>query len=138
MFSFLLRSVVLAAIFCFVLPEYAPGVVFHGEFFPEGIVWAAIFSVVANLVVLGVLAAGGAVALMGGGVVLFFEIIAFCLGFWLIPALQLQAMAHFFPAHFTVDSWGAAIWASLVMAVANWVIFRLGKEFTKRSAEQAS
>ncbi|MBX9573018.1 MAG: hypothetical protein K2X77_29245 [Candidatus Obscuribacterales bacterium] len=136
MISFLLRSVIIAAIFCFVFPQFAPGVVFHGAFWPEGILWAAVFSVVCNLVVLGLLAGGAALALATGGLALILEVVVFLLGFWLIPALQLQTMAHFFPAQFTVDSWGSAIWASLVMAVAYWVIDRLGKEFTRRRAVQ--
>lgn len=135
MISFLLRSTVLAAIFCFVLPHFAPGVAFHGEFFPGGILWAMVFSVVANLTVLAILGAAGIFAIAAGGVALIFEFFAFLLGFWLIPALQLQVMAYFFPAQFTVDSWGAAIWASLIIAAANWLIFRLGKEFTRRSAQ---
>lgn len=136
MIAFLLRSVIIAAIFCFVFPHFAPGVVFHGEFFPEGILWSMAFSVVCNVVVLGLLAGAGALALATGGLALILEFFVFLFGFWLIPALQLQTMAHFFPAQFSVDSWGSAIWASLVMAVAYWVIDRLGKEFARRHATQ--
>ncbi len=136
MISFLLRSVIIAAIFCFVFPHFAPGVVFHGAFWPEGILWAMVFTVVCNFVVLGLLAGAAALAVATGGVALIFEAAVFLLGFWLIPALQLQTMAHFFPEQFTVVGWGAAIWGSLVMAVAYWVIDKLGKEFTKRRASQ--
>lgn len=137
MISFLLRSVIVAAIFCFVFPHYAPGVVFHGNFFPEGILWAAAFTVVCNLVVLAIFAGAAGLALIGGGLALILEFFAFCFGFWLIPALQLQVMAHYFPSQFTVTGWGAAIWASFVMAVAYWLIDKLGKEFTRRRGESS-
>lgn len=119
MIRFLINAVITAVVFCFVFPEVASGVQFHGQFFPEGVIYAGIFSVVASLVSLAVGAGVTLFTVATRGVGLLLVVPALLLGFWLIPALQLEVFAHYFPAHFTVAGWGSAIWGGLILMFVN-------------------
>ncbi len=122
MIRILINAVITAAFFCFVCPEFVGGVQFHGDFFPTAILYGAAFSVVSFLVGAGILLAEGAFTLATKGLGLLVLIPLNVFGFWLLPAVQIEAMAHYFPAHFTVSSWGAAIWAGLLLMVVNYLL----------------
>ncbi len=121
MIRLLINSAITAAFFCFVCPELASGVQFHGDFFPTAILYGAAFGVVSWLVGFAILAAEAsfAVATRGLGLLVLIPLNLFF--YWLLPAIQIEAMAHFFPQHFTVTSWGAAIWAGLLLLVVNFL-----------------
>ena len=116
-----LRFILTAALFCFVFPAVVPGVHFHGHFWPTGIVYAAVFAVTAWLVDLGLWLAITFMALATFGVGLLLILPLRLLFFWIVPAIQLEIFALWFPSQITIDNFGAAILAGLCLMVANWV-----------------
>jgi uncharacterized membrane protein YvlD (DUF360 family) len=116
-----LRFILTGALFCFVFPSLVPGIHFHGHFWPEGVVYAAVFAVTAWVVdvLLWLLIVFLALATFGIGLLLILPLRL--LFFWLIPAIQLEVFAHWFPGHITIDSFGAAVLGGLCLMVANWV-----------------
>ena len=115
MLRLIVRILLTAVLFSFVFPKIASGVQFHGQFWPDSIISAIVFAMVSYLV--GVLITLSATFLS----VLTFglTVLVFVLGFWLIPAIQLQAFAHYFPEQLTIASWGSAIWGGLLLMVVN-------------------
>lgn len=125
--KFFANLIITALLLCFVFPAVTDGgVQFHGSFWPTGVLYAFIFGIVSTLTTLGIFLATGVITIATRGLALLAIVPAFILGFWLLPAVQLQVFAHYFPAHFTVSSWGAAIVAGFVMMVVNMVLS--GKE----------
>ncbi len=119
MLRFIINAVITAVVFCFVFPEVNSGIQFHGPFWPEGVIYAGIFSIVASLVGLAIGAGATLFTVATRGVGLLLVVPALLLGFWLIPAIQLEVFAHYFPAHFTVASWGSAVWGGLILMLVN-------------------
>lgn len=117
--------VLTAVLFCFIFPKFATGVQFHGEFWPEGVIYAAIFTVIAAAVVWVIRAFIKLTAVATLGAALLLTIPAVLLGFWLVPALQLKIFALYFPEHLHVDSWGSAIWGGFLLMIVNYLSFML-------------
>jgi uncharacterized membrane protein YvlD (DUF360 family) len=105
-----IRILITALLFTFVFPMI-PGAHFTGGFWPDGIVYGLLMAVVAFAVSLAILAF--TVGTAGLGAVLII------LGFWIIPAIQLQLLAHFFPKSLAFDGWGSAIICGLILMVVN-------------------
>ena len=116
-----LRFAITAALFCFVFPSLVPGIRFHGHFWPEGIIYAAVFAGTAWIVdvLLWLAITFFALATFGIGLLLILPLRL--LFFWLIPAIQLEVFAHWFPAHITIEGFGSAVVGGLILMVANWV-----------------
>jgi len=114
MIKFAIRILLSALVFTYIFPKIG-GVHFSGAFWPEGILYgvlmAAVSWVFVKLVQLFVVGTLG----LGALIVIPF----YLFGFWLIPALQLQALAHFFPQHLAFDGWGGAIIGGLVLMLVN-------------------
>ena len=113
MINLALRMVLTAFVFTFIFPMIG-GVQFHGGFWPEGIacglLLAAIgyaFSILAKAITLATFGLFGLVLL---------------LFFWLIPAIELQVIAHYFPQTLAFDGWGSAILAGFVLMVIGTVV----------------
>ncbi|MBU6455822.1 MAG: hypothetical protein KGS72_28890 [Cyanobacteria bacterium REEB67] len=104
------RIALTALIFTFIFPMIS-GVHFTGEFWPQGIAYGLLMAAVAYLFtyVVGLFI----VATLGIGAIFVL------FGFWLIPAIELQILAHFFPQNLAFDSWGSAILAGLLLMVVN-------------------
>jgi len=123
MLRFIINAVITAVVFCFVFPEVNSGIQFHGQFWPEGVIYAGIFSIVASLVGLAVTAGatllGTLFTVATRGVGLLLVVPALLIGLWFVPAIQLEVFAHYFPAHFTVASWGSAVWGGLILMLVN-------------------
>jgi hypothetical protein len=82
---------------------------FHGSFWPDAFIWAAVLAVIARIVafLLGLFVAF--TLALGSLLFLFF--------FWLIPAFQLYAMAAWFPQVLTVHGLGDNFIAGLILMV---------------------
>lgn len=119
MLRLIVRILLTAILFCFIYPKIATGVQFHGQFWPDGIIYAAVFAVVVFIIntLLRFTLKAFSIATLGLG--LLIVIPALIMGWWLIPAIQLQVFAHFFPEQFTVAGWGSAIWAGLLLMIVN-------------------
>ena len=104
------RIALTALVFTFIFPMIN-GVHFTGEFWPQGIAYGLLMAAVAYLFtyVVGLFI----VATLGIGAIFVL------FGFWLIPAIELQILAHFFPQNLAFDSWGSAILAGLLLMVVN-------------------
>jgi uncharacterized membrane protein YvlD (DUF360 family) len=110
MIRFALRTVFSALIFTFII-NMINGAHFSGAFWPDGIVYGLLLAVV--VWVLDMAMNLFIVVTLGFGV--FVRI--FC--FWLIPAIQLKVLAHYFPHHLSFDGWMSAIFCGLIFMVVN-------------------
>ena len=123
MFHLAARTLLSAVVLTYILPMVG-GFHFHGEFLPWGLVYGLLLAVVSwlfwKLAKLFVVFTVG----LGGLFILF--------GFWLIPAIQLEMLASFFPQHLTIDSFGTAIWAGLLMALVNVVTHRFASSSSQK------
>ncbi|MBX9688679.1 MAG: phage holin family protein [Candidatus Obscuribacterales bacterium] len=133
MLRFIVRVLLTALLFCFIFPKIAGGVQFHGQFWPDGLIYAGVFAIVAHLVnfVIRFALAAFSVATLGLGLLIVIPSVLF--GFWLLPAIQLQVFAHFFPEQFTVSGWGSAIWGGLLLMIVNTITATVSS--TKSSTE---
>ncbi|MBS1995937.1 MAG: hypothetical protein JSS86_06485 [Cyanobacteria bacterium SZAS LIN-2] len=105
-----LRVLLTAFFLVFVLP-LVPGAHFTGGFWPEGVAYGVLMAAVTWA--FGIAIAFFTIGTLGLGAILLI------FGFWLIPAMQLQLLAYYFPQNLAFDSWGSAILAGLVMMVIN-------------------
>lgn len=119
MVRFIVRIFLTAILFCFICPKIASGVQFHGQFWPDGVLYAAVFAVVAYLVTLGIKLAETVFSLATLGLGLLIVIPLNLLGWWLVPAIQLQVFSSYYPEQFSVAGWGSAIWVGLLLMVVN-------------------
>jgi len=119
MLKFALRVLLTAVAFSFIFPKLTPGVAIAGQFWPEGIIAALVFAVTAYIigVVINLAATAFAIGTLGFGLLLIVPL--YLLGFWLIPAIQLQVAASWFSEIFTVSSWWSAIGAGLILMIIN-------------------
>jgi len=113
MFQFLARVLINGLFLAFLLPALVPSVAFHGEFWPQGVAAGAIFALVTIAVELLLFAFG--LVTLGFGFVLRLLL------WFVVPALQLLAMAHWFPQYLTVGSFGAALIGGFLLMIVNWV-----------------
>jgi uncharacterized membrane protein YvlD (DUF360 family) len=116
MIRFAIRTLLTA----FVLVHIAPmihGAHFTGSFWPDGVVYGLLLAVVAHVLKLLVSAFTVGTAFIG----LIVLIPAAIFGFWLVPAIELRVLAHYFPQHLSFSGWGSAILVGLVLLVVNIV-----------------
>lgn len=112
MLSFALRVLLNAVVLMYILPELS-GITFHGEFWPQAVVAGFLF-VIVSYVVMWLLKAFTVVTFgIGALYILLF--------FWMIPAMQLMLMAHWFPKYLTIDGWTPAIVGGIIFMVINIV-----------------
>jgi hypothetical protein len=108
--KYLLMRVALVAIaFSYIFPVLTPGVQFHGNFWPDAFIWAAVLAVIARIVAFLMSLFFAFTLGLGGLVLLFF--------FWLVPAFQLYAMAAWFPQVLTLHGLGDNFVAGLILMV---------------------
>jgi|SRR5277367_4164695 len=110
---FLIRLVILACAFYFVLPMIQ-GIEFHGNFV-HAIVAGAFFAVIGWGCETLAIALTTVLAIGTFGLALLVLIPAWVLGFWLLPAVALKVVADMMPASLTISGWWPAIWGGLVM-----------------------
>jgi uncharacterized membrane protein YvlD (DUF360 family) len=115
MTNFIIRLVLIAGAFYFVLPMIQ-GIQFHGNFV-HALVAGAIFAIVgwgceALAIILTTVLAIGTF-----GLALLVLIPAWLLGFWLLPAVALKVLADMMPETLTISGWLPAIWGGLIMLV---------------------
>ncbi|MBS1991961.1 MAG: phage holin family protein [Cyanobacteria bacterium SZAS LIN-2] len=118
MIRFALRVLVIAFLLAYVVPFIVPGVMLHGSFWPNGVICGIVFACLAFLT--AVLALLGIVLTAGLGAIVVY------LGFWMLNAVALMWTAHLAPSLLSVDGWGSAIGAGLIILVVNMVIKALG------------
>lgn len=118
LFAFLVRVALTALVFFYAFPRL-DGIAFHGALWPDAFIAAAIFSAVAWAVGGLISLASTLFAIGTFGLGLFILIPAFLLGFWMIPVLQLQAMAQMFPEYLSLASWQSAVIPGLLLLVVN-------------------
>ncbi len=112
MLSFVLRVLLNAVVLMYILPELS-GITFHGEFWPQAMVAGLLF-VVVSYVVMWLLKAFTVLTLgIGALYILLF--------FWMIPAMQLMLMAHWFPQYLTIDGWTRAIIGGIIFMIINLI-----------------
>lgn len=112
MLSFVLRVLLNAVVLMYILPELS-GITFHGEFWPQAMVAGLLF-VVVSYVVMWLLKAFTVLTLgIGALYILLF--------FWMIPAMQLMLMAHWFPQYLTIDGWTPAIIGGIIFMIINLI-----------------
>lgn len=122
MIKLIARIGLTAILFSFIFPFlFGANVQFNGNFWPDAIIYAAVFAGVCWLfdVVISFAIKVFAIATLGIGAILVG--LFFLFGFWLIPAIQLQVFAHYFPDVFSISGWGSAILAGLVLMFTNWL-----------------
>lgn len=112
--KFIAHVLLSAVLFSFVFPAIVPGIQMHGSFFPEGIICGFLFAFAGwgLALILGLFIVGTA----GLAIVILYVLQM------LIPALQLQLMAAWFPSYITVVDWEAAIVGGLCIFAIDWLL----------------
>ena len=115
MSKFLLRTLLTALAFLFILP-LIPGIDFHGNF-GIAIVAALAFGLIGFLVdMLAVfLAAFFTISTLGLGLLVVIPL--WLLGFWILPAFSLHILANFMPTQLYLHGWIPAIEGGLVLLI---------------------
>ncbi len=128
---FILKLVLTALVFMFVLPMIQ--VDFHGSFL-NALLLAFVFGIMVWLVDLVAVTLSTMLTIGSLGLALIWLIPLWVFGFWLLPAVALKLVAHFFPTYLTIIGWWPAIWGGLLMLFVgvitssiNTVLFK-GKE----------
>lgn len=116
----LIIAVLLQAIAFYVL-NLVPGIHFTGSFW-NAICYGIFFAIVSFVVNIALMAGTAAFGIATRGIGVFIAIILYILGWWIIPAIQLEVLAWWFPKHFAVDGFGYAILGGLVLMVFNFII----------------
>jgi len=117
MLRFIFRVLLTAFAFKFIFTIF-PGIEFTGSF-GNAIVYGLLFSVVGFVVGIALFALTAALGVATAGVGAVIIGFVYILGFWLLPALQLELLAHWFPQHLSVNGFGWAILAGLILMVIN-------------------
>lgn len=117
MLRFIFRVLLTAIAFKFIFNIF-PGIDFTGSF-GNAIVYGLLLSVVGFVVGMGLLAFTALFGAATGGFGVVIVGIVYILGFWLLPALQLELLAHWFPQHLSVNGFGSAILAGLILMIIN-------------------
>lgn len=111
MYKFAVRVLINGLLLAFILPALLPTIAFHGNFWPEGVIAGFLFALV--VVFVDLLLGLFGILTLGIGVILRYL-------FWfVVPALQLLAMAHWFPEYLTVGSFGTALLGGFVLMIVN-------------------
>ena len=117
MLRFIIRVLLTAIAFKFIFNIF-PGIEFTGSF-GNAIVYGLLLSVVGFVVGIALFAATAALGIATAGIGAVIIGIAYVLGFWLLPAVQLELLAHWFPQHLSVNGFGWAILAGLILMIIN-------------------
>lgn len=116
MIWFILRVFALGAVFAYFFPAFVPGVHLHGGFWPEAVVCGFLFALVG--IGLVILLTVFTVLTLGLGSIITY------IGLLVLPILQLQTLAYYFPERLTVDGWESATVGGICIWVVN-VIFQV-------------
>ncbi|MDZ4837427.1 MAG: phage holin family protein [Candidatus Melainabacteria bacterium] len=111
MYQFLARVLINGFLLAFLLPALLPSISFHGAFWPEGVIAGCLFALV--VVVVEFLLGAFGILTLGIGFVLRYLL------WFVVPALQLLAMAHWFPQYLTIGSFSAALLGGFVLMIVN-------------------
>lgn len=91
---------------------------FTGKFWPEGILYALgleLTALVVNLLVM-------VVVIMTFGLAIIPLAFFMIFGFWLVNAIYLKVLAHWFPQYLRIDGWAPAIIAGLILMVVGMLL----------------
>lgn len=126
----ILRIIALALAFTFVFPKIA-GFSFTGEFFPDALIYSALFSVTALVVnaVAYIAVAIAGVVTFGLALLIIWPIRL--LGWWALAAYQLLLLARLFPEQLHVDGWQPALLAGLGVVVINVLTTKFAGDFKR-------
>lgn len=119
MIRLLLRIVIMAAVFYFILP-LIHGIAFHGTFL-AALGAGILFGVLSWIFELLAIAFSAMFAISTLGLGLLVLIPLWIIGYWLFPAFVLKVLADFMPHYLTVAGWGPAILGGLVLLVVGIV-----------------
>jgi hypothetical protein len=124
-FRIALRILFTAVLFSFVFPKVAGGVQFHGQFWPNGVIDAAVFAVLAiaafRFLIIVITAASGS-----DETSLLKAIPLYVFAFWILPTIQLVVFGHIFPEQLTVVGWISALWAGFLLLLVNILTLLVG------------
>lgn len=123
-------AILLQAIAFYVL-NIVSGIHFTGSFW-NAICYGIFFALVSFVVNLALMGASAVFGVATRGIGFFLVIILYILGWWIIPAIQLEVLAWWFPKHFAVDSFGYAILGGLVLMVFNFIVKVISASGSKR------
>jgi uncharacterized membrane protein YvlD (DUF360 family) len=117
MIKFIVRLVLMALVFEFVLPNI-PGISFHGQFMTA--LWMSVaFGVATFLVDVFAMFISAVLSISTFGLALLVLIPLWAIGFLILPAVALKLLADFMPGSLTIHDWTAAALGGLVMFVVN-------------------
>ncbi len=128
----ILRTIVLALAFAFVLPRI-PGFSFHGQFLPDALIYSLLFAVTAVLVNTAAYVVVGVTGLVTMGLALVVIWPVRLLGWWILAAYQMLLLAKFFPEHLAVTGWQPALLAGLVVLAVNVLTNKWAEDFKRHS-----
>jgi uncharacterized membrane protein YvlD (DUF360 family) len=117
MIKFIVRLVLMALVFEFVLPAI-PGISFHGHF-TTALFMSLMFGVASFLVDAIAVFLAAVFSISTFGLALLILIPLWAIGFWILPAVALKVVADFMPGNLTIHDWVAAALGGLVMLVVN-------------------
>ena len=113
-------EVVLTGLFFWLVMPKVRGAHFSGSPF-EAFLYAAIFQVVKVAVIWALGIAAVTLGIVTHGVGLIPVVLAAVFFFWLLPAVQLQAMAWVFPRVMAFDSFGSSVLCGLGLLVISCI-----------------
>jgi uncharacterized membrane protein YvlD (DUF360 family) len=117
MIKFIVRLVLMALVFEFVLPNI-PGISFHGQFMTA--LWMSLgFGIASFLVDAFAVFLAAVLSISTFGLALLILIPLWAIGFWILPAVALKLLADFMPGNLAIHDWVAAALGGLVMLVVN-------------------
>jgi len=120
--NLLARIGLTALLFTYIFPAlFGASVHFSGSLWPDAVLYGAVFAGVCFLfdLIIGFAINVFGIATLGLGYIVAGLFLLF--GFWLIPAIQLQVFAHYFPHVFSISDWGHAILAGFLIMFVNWL-----------------
>jgi uncharacterized membrane protein YvlD (DUF360 family) len=119
MIKFILRTVLTALAFLFILP-HIPGIDFHGNF-GIAVVAALLFALMGLVVDFVAIALAAMWTISSFGLALLILIPLWLIGFWIVPAVVLEIVSNMMPTHLTVNGWIPAIEGGLVLLVIGMI-----------------
>ena len=122
MINLLARIGLTALLFSYVFPAlFGASIHFTGSFWPDAVLYGAVFAGVCFLFDLLIAFAIDLFGFLTLGLGYLLAGLFLLFGFWLIPAIQLQVFAHYFPDVFSIADWGHAILAGFLIMYVNWL-----------------
>ncbi|MBS1994475.1 MAG: hypothetical protein JSS83_28375 [Cyanobacteria bacterium SZAS LIN-3] len=118
--SFVINAILSAIAIILIVPHIS-GAYFHGNIV-TGLAMGAALAAVAWI--LGKIAEVFTVVTVGlGGCLIAIFLLFF---FWLIPAIELRIVAHYFPQYLGFSGWGPAILSGLAFMVISFIARKFG------------